>query len=580
VTIRPDEDGPVLGASGLVTSAGRQVERLGGAWSLTLDLFGESRNQDWAALDDTQPTTWEVPRDFDIEGGEIVEVPSCWNLNRSEWRLFEGTGWYTRRFDWYPARSGERVVLSVGAAAYEARVYLNGRFLGLHRGGSTPFCVELTDALTPGANKLQISVDNQRRRDRIPPQRFDWFNYGGLYRDVFLLRLPPVFVREAALSLVPDSGRFTLLGEVMLSDTVDGVATISVPELALVIRVPIVNGVGCEVVAVTPVLWSPSNPKLYRVETRFGEDIVIDQVGFREVRAVGQDLFLNGAPVFLRGICVHEDDVTLGKSTSEEDIRRRFAHARALNCNFLRLAHYPHDSLVARIADELGFLLWAEIPVYWEVEFDNPDTYRDAENQFAELIRRDRNRASVILWSVGNETPDSPERTRFLSGLASFARRTDPTRLVTAACTVRDGRIDDTLADSLDVVGLNQYFGWYDPDLRGLSRVLAESTPRRPVIISELGADAVAGLRDPAGRLGSEERQASIYRAQFEMLTKAPYVCGASPWILYDFRSERRQSSLQKGYNRKGLIAEDKTTRKLAFDALAEIYGRLARERG
>jgi beta-glucuronidase len=569
-----------LTAAGLVAVAGRSFESLAGPWALTLDLFGEGFSQNWPQLDERDSRAWDKPRDYDIAGGQTVEVPSCWNMNRPEWRLFEGTGWYTRSFGWAPRQPRERTVLFVGAAAYEAHVYLNGVFLGRHLGGSTPFCVELTSALRPGANRLQIAVDNRRRPERIPPERFDWFNYGGLYRDIGLLRLPPVFIADAALYLAPDGDRFTLVAEITLSDPADGVATVSVPELDLDLEVPISGGFGTEVVAVTPVLWSPARPKLYRVEARFRDDLIADRIGFRDIRVVGRELYLNGSALFLRGISVHEDDLVRGKSCDEADIRRRFAHARALNCNFLRLAHYPHDPRVAALADELGFLLWSEIPVYWQIDFANPETYRDAENQLAELIRRDRNRASVVLWSVGNETPDTPERTRFLADLARFARRTDPTRLVTAACTLRDGRIDDSLQHSLDVIGFNEYFGWYERDLEGLARALEGSDPKRPVLISELGADALAGLHDPALSLASEELQAAIYRAQFQMLSRAPYVCGTSPWLLYDFRSERRQSSIQRGFNRKGLIAEDKQTRKLAFAELARIYGRLAAERG
>jgi beta-glucuronidase len=567
-------------ADTLVTLAGRAVESLDGPWSLTLDLFGEGLDQNWPALDEEPPGAWDTPRDYDVQGGETVAVPSCWNLQRPEWRYFEGIGWYTRDFDWQPERAGERVMLAVGAAAYEARIYLNGQPLGRHRGGSTPFSVELTQSLVEGRNRIQIAVDNRRLSSRIPPERFDWFNYGGLYREIGLVRLPPVFIREASLSLVPDGACCTVLAQVSLSDPVDGEATVSVPELGLDLRVPISAGFGAAVVAVTPILWSPATPKLYRVATRFGTDEVVDRIGFREIRASGQQLFLNGQPLFLRGICVHEDDIALGKATTEADIRRRFQHARALNANFLRLAHYPHHERVARIADEEGLLLWEEIPVYWEVDFASEDTWRDAANQLSELIRRDRNRASVILWSVGNETPDSPERTRFLGRLAELARLADPTRLITAACTLQDGRIQDSLEAGLDVIGLNEYFGWYDPDLAGLARTLAASTPTRPVIISETGADALSGWRDPRRPLSSEDRQAEIYRAQFEMLERASYICGVSPWLLYDFRSERRQSSVQRGFNRKGLIAEDKQTIKQAFGVLADIYRRLAERRG
>ncbi len=569
-------DAPLIKVDSLVTLAGRTLHGLGGPWALTLDPFGEGFVQDWASLDEAKPAEWRLPRDYDIDGADFVMVPSCWNTNRPDWRLFEGVGWYARHFDWQPARPGERVLLHVGAAAYEAHVFLNGSPLGRHRGGSTPFDVELTPALKRGANRLQIAVDNRRRADRVPALRFDWFNYGGLYRDVALVRLPPVFIAQSSLALVPDGHRFTLIAEIALSDPVDGLATISVPELDLDLPVRIVGGTGIEIVALTPVLWSPARPKLYTVETRFRDDLVVDRIGFRDIGVDGHTLLLNGRPIYLRGVCVHEDDVLLGKTTSDEDIHRRFDHAAELRCNFLRLAHYPHDPRVARIADERGFLLWSEIPVYWDIDFANPDTYADAENQLAELIRRDRNRASIVFWSIGNETPDTPERTRFLADLSAFARRSDPTRLVTAACTIRQGRIDDTLADSLDVIGLNEYFGWYDPDLDGLTRLLEAAPPNRPVLVSEFGADALAGLRDAAQSLGSEERQAALYRAQLERLSRAPFVCGTSPWLLYDFRSERRQTSRQRGFNRKGLIAEDKRTKKLAFAELAAFYGRLA----
>jgi beta-glucuronidase len=426
---------------------------------------------------------------------------------------------------------------------------------------------------------MQIAVNNQRRPDRIPAERFDWFNYGGLYREVGLLRLPEFFIRDASVSLVPDGSRFTLLAEITLSDPIDGTAHVSIPELGVAMPVPVSAGSGAAVVAVTPLLWSPEYPKLYQVVTRFGRDTVVDRIGFREIRIDGRQLLLNGTPIYLRGICVHEDDVTQGKVSTEEDIQRRLAHVRALNCNFLRLAHYPHHEHVARQADEAGFLLWEEVPVYWDADFTSDDTYRDAENQLSELIRRDRNRASVILWSVGNETPDTAERTSFLSRLAGTAHRADPTRLVTAACTLQGGLIEDSLTSSLDVIGINEYFGWYDPDLSGLARVLERSTPDKPVLISEMGADALAGLRDSLEPLCSEERQARIYRQQFALLAGAPYICGVSPWLLYDFRSERRQSSIQHGYNRKGLIAEDKQRTKLAFDELAEIYRRIQARR-
>lgn len=564
--------GDWIEAGTLLTMGGRSVESLDGDWHLSLDLFGEGLEQNWPILDESPPDSWYLPRDYEARAGTLISVPSCWNMNLPEWRYFEGTGWYTKHFDWEPSRADERIVLRVGAAAYQAAVYLNGRLLGRHRGGSTPFCIELSETLRPGTNRLQIAVDNRRRPERVPPERFDWFNYGGLYREVGLVRLPPVFIRDARASLVPDRALLTLHFEIELSDVADGDAIVAVPELGISVRFAIRHGRGSTVVAATPELWSPARPKLYDVVFSFADDTIADRVGFREIRVENRRLLLNGAPLHLRGICVHEDDVLLGKVATESDVRRRFAHARELNCNFLRLAHYPHHERVARIADELGFLLWEEIPVYWQVAFGDMDTFRDAENQLRELIRRDYNRASTILWSIGNETPDTETRDRFMAGLVRSARALDSTRLITAACSVQQGRFEDSLAPELDVLGINEYYGWYDPDFGGLERAVQISDPEKPVIISETGADALAGLHDLAQLLSSEERQAEIYRRQFAALAGVPYICGTAPWLLYDFRSERRKSSVQRGFNRKGLIAEDKATKKLAFEVLAGIY--------
>ncbi len=413
-------------------------------------------------------------------------------------------------------------------------------------------------------------------------RHIDWFNHGGIHRDVEILSLPQVFIADAGIALAPGSDGTALAIDVTLSNPVDATAEVRVPELGLSAIVPIRAGRGAARVAAKPHLWSPEDPHLYDVSFACGDDRVSDRVGFRDIRVAGERILLNGRDIWLRGVCVHEDDAALGRVTSDDDIRRRFAHARALGCNFLRLAHYPHHERVAEIADEVGLLLWEEIPVYWAIDFADPAVFADAENQLLELIRRDRNRASVILWGVGNENADSDARLAFMGGLAEAARRADPTRLVTAACLVKRApfRLEDRLADRLDVVGINEYFGWYEPDVEGLRTLLANTRPGKPVIVSETGAAAVAGLHGPADAFFSEERQAAFYRKQFAILGDFATVRGVCPWILYDFRSMRRLTPFQQGFNRKGLIAEDKQTRKAAFDVVAEAYRRIAGEPG
>jgi beta-glucuronidase len=565
-------------ADTLVAMGGRARMSLNGDWRFALDLYDEGLRQTWFADTPMPIEAWTVPRDYDLDPDTTITVPSSWTCVWPEWRYFEGGAWYTRFFTHEPGPGHERLVLHVGAAAYEARVFLNGRFVGSHRGASTPFCIELTDALVPGENRLQIQVDNRRRPERVPMHHFDWFNDGGLYREVDLVALPRVFIRHAGVALVPDGSFGRIALNVTLSDPVDGTATVTIAGLGLSVPVPVVAGTGRCVVDARPALWSPDNPRLHDVLTTFGDDRVTDRVGFREIRRDGHDILLNGRPIWLRGVCVHEDDVSVGKVATEEDLRRRFADARDLGCTVMRLAHYPHHERTAEIADETGMLLWAEIPVYWAIDFDNPDTYADAENQLLELIRRDHNRASVVLWGVGNENADTDARYRFMSGLAETARAADPTRLVAAACLInREAfRIEDRLAAHLDVIGLNEYFGWYEPGFEGLERLIANSSPDRPVVISETGADAVAGRRGPASELFTEDCQATVLAGQIAAIRDVPWIRGFFPWLLYDFRSPRRQTAVQRGMNRKGLIAEDKRTRKLAFETVARFYGERA----
>ncbi len=559
-------------AATLVTMAGRDVRSLDGEWRMTLDLFDEGLRQRWFDLDETPPSQWATPRDYEIEAGDLVPVPSCWNVLKPEWTHFEGAAWYTRWFDWQPGEAAERFVLNFGAANYAALVFLNGTHLGGHQGGSTPFSLEATGHLKPGANRLQIYVENRRRRDRVPMHHIDWFNYGGLYREVGLAKLPAVFIRHASAALVEGGGAIALAIE--LSDPVSGEGEVSVPELGLTIRVPIASGRGEAVVPAAPQRWSPDSPKLYDVAFRFGGDEVRERIGFRTLETEGARLLLNGEPVWLKGVCVHEDDLALGKVSGEADIRLRFRHAKELGCNFLRLTHYPHHELAARIADEEGLLLWAEVPVYWAIDFGNEATLADARNQLAELIRRDINRASVVIWGVGNENADTDARLAFMADLAATAKRLDPSRLTAAACLINRERfaIEDRLAEHLDVIGLNEYFGWYEPDFAGLDRLLANSDPGKPVIVSETGADAAPGHRGAGRILFTEDWQAEFHRQQFRRIAAAPYVAGLAVWLLYDFRTERRQTGFQRGFNRKGLIGADKATKKLAFAALAECY--------
>ena len=572
-----------LNHDGLIFMGGRSVTSLDGDWTFCVDLLDTGLRQKWFAMLPEAPEDRTEPWDYDPYMGETVPVPSNWAMLKEKWYFFEGSAWYTRPLDIDDVDETKRQFLRFGAAAYDCKIFLNGDFIGNHYGASTPFCVELTGKLKPGRNWIMVCVNNSRTRDRVPMRNTDWFNYGGLYREVAFFETPTSLIRDFFLYLVPDGSYATLRAEVTVDSAEARSAVVSVPGLGVEAEIALdADGRGVAEIAARPDLWSPETPVLYDVSVSCGADRITDRVGFRQIERRGTEILLNGAPLFLRGISVHEDDAVLGKVSNEEDLRRRFDHASELGCNYLRLAHYPHHERAAEIADELGFLLWEEIPVYWAIDFENPATYRDADNQLKELIKRDRNRASVIIWSVGNENPDTDARLDFMKGLAETCKTLDPSRLTSAACLVNhaQNRIEDRLATHIDIIGLNEYYGWYEENFEDLAAIGENSDPDRPVVISETGADGVIGDKGPERGLFSEAYMAEVYIKQIATLRKLDYIKGMSPWILYDFRVERRQNIFQNGYNHKGLIAADKKTKKKAFRILAEYYHELAARGG
>jgi beta-glucuronidase len=481
---------------------------------------------------------------------------------------------FTRTF-YYENHGEERVFLKFGAVNYDAKVFLNKQFLGCHKGGSTPFYIEVTQELK-AENRILVVANNTRKSSNVPCKNTDWFNYGGIYRDVEIIRLPGTFIKHCAVALKPD-GTFSNIQVSVDIDgaALDGQASIEIPELNIRETIQISRGMGQCTIEASPVLWSPEHPKLYDVNITYMKDSIHERIGFREIRVQGHDIILNGKPIYLRGISTHEESVLNGKAVTNAEIIENFKLAKEMNCNYMRLAHYPHTERAAQIADEMGIMLWEEIPVYWAIEFHNPETYRDAENQLSELIIRDYNRASVIIWSVGNENADTEERLQFMSSLAKRAKTLDETRLVSAACLLdhTNHLIKDRLAEHLDIIGANQYYGWYQTDFNNLIKLFENSKPAKPVVITEFGADAKAGHRGSVDDKGTEDCQAHIYKKQVQVLEQISYVKGLSPWILYDFRCPRRLHPVtQNYYNTKGLLSEDKSYKKPAFYIMQQFY--------
>ena len=592
-------------AQSLITNVyGRDTYSLNGPWQYIVDPYETGfYNYRFKEMHEADPGAYwnsDVPPDRTarLEHGyhekNTLMVPGDWNSQDPQFLYYEGTVWYQRSFDYQLKNPSNRLFLYFGAVNYQADVYLNGKKLGAHRGGFTPFQFEIPqDWLKPTDNYLVVKVDNKRHKDEVPTVNTDWWNFGGITRDVMLVETSKEFVQDyfvqlsdANQRLAPVTKKAEVSGWVVLNGAQPGEkVTVEIPELKVKQTITYTDSITPFTMVLPKVeLWSDVNPKRYEIRISAANDVLHDQVGFRRIEVSGKHILLNSKPIFLRGICMHEEiPMDVRRAKSREDALTLLGWAQELNCNFVRLAHYPHNEHIIRVADSLGLLVWSEIPVYWTIDFENPEVLVKAQAQLTEMVARDRNRASVIIWSVGNETPVSPTRTAFMKSLVDSTRRLDDTRLVSAALEVHynpeKNTINDPLGAVTDVVSVNEYLGWYAGLPDNCRSAQWETVYDKPLIISETGAGAKGGFHADSLSRWSEEYQEWFYREQVAMMKRMPdNYTGLTPWILTDFRSPKRNNPIyQEGWNRKGLIT-DEGKKKKAFYVLQEYYQELERQ--
>ncbi|MES1159966.1 MAG: glycoside hydrolase family 2 TIM barrel-domain containing protein [Bacteroidota bacterium] len=579
----------------IANTSSRNTVSLDGKWQYIVDPyetgFYDYRYKERAQNDPEAYWSSDQPRDKTDrkEHGYVdrytLQVPGDWNSQGPQFLYYEGTVWYKKSFDYKKSTPSNRVFLYFGGVNYRADVYLNGKKLGFHQGGFTPFNFEVPDSvLKPTGNYLVVKVDNRRGANEIPTLNTDWWNYGGITREVKLVELPGA---GAIVNYSIGLGNASPLsdevdGWVSLANAADGDnVTVEIPELKVKQIFP-VQGNKATVHLKLPSFqrWSPETPRCYRVLLYSHSDRVEEKIGFRTIAVQGKKLLLNGKPIFLRGISLHEELAREGRRAySRADAVQLLGLAKELDCNMVRLAHYPHNENMARVADSIGLLVWSEIPVYWTVNFSSGEVLEKAKRQLTEMITLDRNRASIIIWSVGNETPVSETRTLFLKTLLQTAKALDSSRMVSAALEVNyysaENRrsIDDPLGQYVDLIAFNEYLGWYGGTPESCRKATWTTRYDKPLFISETGAEALGGYHADSLTLWSEEFQEWYYKEQIAMLKRMPdNFTGISPWILTDFRSPRRNNpTYQDGWNNKGLI-DRKGHKKKAFFVLKNYY--------
>ena len=563
----------------------RPAMSLNGEWASIVDPYfsglysfhHEEKKNGWFLNYKAKPGD-PFPTEYDFAKAPKLKVPGDWNTQRESLFYYEGPVWYEKGFTYQP-KEHTHVFLHVGAANYRSYFWVNGKKVCEHEGGYTAFNCEVTAAIHAGDNFVVAAVDNARHEDNVPTLETDWWNYGGLTREVSLIEVPEEFIDQYDVHLERGEGS-AIAGWVHVSGAKAGEKVeVEIPELGARSSATTGDDGRAELHFDVKGLerWSPETPKLYKVVLKAGVDSIDELIGFRTVETRGTEILVNGKPVFLRGVAIHaEAPYRTGRAYSDKDAETLLGWAKELGCNYVRLAHYPHDETMLRAADRMGLFVWSENPVYWALEFDNPKVLAKAEQQLAEEIGTLRNHAAIILWSMANETPNTEARTQFIETLAARARAMDATRLITAALLVRangDTKIvDDPLGKALDVIGVNEYIGWYEGHPESADRTTWDIGYQKPLIVSEFGAGAKAGRHGGENERWTDEYQANVYRHQLPMLNKIAQLRGMSPWVLMDFRSPNRPLvGIQDEFNRKGLIS-DQGEKKQAFYVLEKAY--------
>ncbi|WP_428741694.1 glycoside hydrolase family 2 protein [Tenacibaculum sp.] len=580
-------------SQGLITNTvNRNTTTLNGTWHYIVDPYetgyynyryepyDQQKKNDNSAFYNNYHTDDKLELvEYDFDKSPTLLVPGDWNSQNETLLYYEGTIWYKKSFDYQISNPSNRLFLYFGAINYKAEVYLNGHKLGTHIGGFTPFNYDITSIVKPKNNYLVVKVDNKRAKEAIPTINTDWWNYGGITRDVKLIEEPQRFIQDYNIQLEKGSttaiSGFIKLNNVSKEEKV----TISIPELKIqkTILVNTNNEIGFKINVKNIQYWSPESPKLYTVYIKTNYQTLEDQIGFRTIDAKGSKILLNGKPVFLKGISIHEENpMRAARAFNEADAWTLLNWAKELGCNYVRLAHYPHNEHMVRLADKLGMMIWEEIPVYWTVDFKNENTLNNAKNQLTDAIIRDKNRACIIIWSMANETPPSDARNKFLIDLVNHTKSFDNTRLISAALEThnKDGVqiVDDKMGEYLDIVAFNQYIGWYGGSLENAPNTQWNIKYNKPVVISEFGGGALQGLHGTIAERWTEEYQEYLYQQNLKMIDKIPNISGMSPWILSDFKSPKRLlPNIQDGWNRKGLISNNGIKKK-AFYTLQEYY--------
>ena len=538
-----------------------------------------------------------------------MAVPGSWNDQYEDLQNYLGLSWYLKRTYIPSSWRRQRVFLRVGSANYYATVYVNGVKVETHEGGSLPFAFEITDQiLWDQENTVAISVENHLQPTRVPsgniesafsgmasflPTTFDFFPFAGLHRPVVLYTVPQTYVEDVTVITGIDDSSGTVEARVALNipGAADGTVTLSGGEITLDAPLAFENGLAKATFHIHKArFWSDRDPYLYDLDIRVGEDHYTLKIGIRTIVVQDGQILLNGEPVQLNGFGRHEDFIASGRGLNLPLMVKDYQLMRWTGANSYRTSHYPYSEEEMLLADQQGFLIIDETPAV-SLQFDNDENIAERKRmclqQIDELIARDKNHPSVIMWCVANEPmprnlglagarkrsnePDPAEAPgkMFLEALMNHVRELDPTRLVTFV-SVMGGPV--SWMEQCDVICMNRYWGWYvlgghpDQALAGLERELdgVWAKWQKPIVMTEFGADSVSGMHGHTAVMWTEEYQAELIRGHLQVAASKPYVAGMQVWNFADFAAVQSMMRVG-GFNMKGIFTRARQPKMAAY---------------
>jgi beta-glucuronidase len=605
-------------------SSNRPVQMLNGSWHMRLDPEDAGEGLHWERLEKAG------------KGWKRINIPSTFNAALSKIPDYQGPAWFFLKF--VPSfeaddKHWQRICLE--GVLIRSRVWLNGELISRHEGGWTPQYADISACVRPGVqNTLVIRADNRLTGVSLPPKLLKnhmpgWHPYGGVYRDVYIEKLPKDYIFKADYACRLTQNRALLKMNVLtqrpekpyarkasrekgLSCTVScGSRKIKVKASPEASQGPVVK-YSFDIEIENPRLYSPDSPELYDVTLTYGSDRVSFKAGLRTIEVKGEEILLNGRKTFLKGISKHEDHPSLGASQTPEQIENDLNLIKNMGANYIRLAHYPHHRGELIKARDMGLMLAEEIPLYqagtgftaWYGEkrplfefplrtfgnrqLQNSDLLLNAQRQLTEMIERDRLNPAIIMWGVANETYTLDKASAAVHGwLADTARMLDPARPVTMAeFTYGMPVLDDRRQTGryMDVISINIYSGWYFGNMEDVSQKIEKvhgRFPGKPVIISECGAEAAPGRRDedglwvaervPPGKTYSEDYQERLLEHYVTYAMKTGFVSGISPWVFADFFCPEFPGNPVPYYNSKGVVSKDRAPKK-SYHMLKRLY--------